>query len=115
MKSSHAVRIVTCCYCGARSTLERSKERDLVCHGCGASIQNLEGVQPILERTRKTSDSSSERKKQPIPHRAERPRQHLDKDRPARRKKGKRKKKRSMWYHVREAFDDLDDIFDIFD
>ncbi len=115
MKSSHAVRIITCCYCGARSTLKRSKERDLVCHGCGAPIQKLEGLQPILERMPKTSGAAESRKKQPIPHRAERPHQHLDKDRPSRRKKGKRRKKRSMWYHVREAFDDIDDIFDIFD
>ncbi len=115
MKPSHAMRIITCCYCGARSTLERSKERDLVCHGCGASIQKLEGLQPVLERIHKTPGDSEKRKKPSIPHHAEKPRKHLEKDRPARRKKGKRKKKRSMWYHVREAFDDLDDIFDIFD
>ena len=115
MKSSHAVRIVTCCYCGARSTLERSKNRDLVCHGCGASIQKLEDVQPMLEKMHKARNPDDRPKKQSIPHRAERPNQHLDKDRPARRKKGKYKKKRSMWYHIAEAFDDIDDIFDIFD
>ncbi|MEM9063194.1 MAG: hypothetical protein AAGD13_22260 [Pseudomonadota bacterium] len=108
MKSSHQIRLVTCCYCGARSTLERIKTSGLSCHGCGASIQKLEGVQPVLERSGK-----KHRKKPAVPHRAESEKGHLPKDRPARRKKGKRK--RSMWYHVREAFDDLDDIFDLFD
>ena len=109
MKPSHQIRLVTCCYCGARSTLERSKERDLVCNGCGASISRIEAVQPIMEKAKKKSGH----KKAATPHRAEKPREHLPKDRPARRRKGKRK--RSMWYYVREAFDDLDDIFDVFD
>ena len=103
------IRIVTCCYCGARSTLERSRDRDLVCNGCGASVNRIEAIQPSLERSKKRKTD----KKNATPHRAEKPRQHLPKDRPVRRKKGKRK--RSMWYHIREAFDDLDDIFDVFD
>ena len=113
MKSSHPVRVVTCCYCGARSTLEHSRGRNLVCHGCGASIQKLESVQPVLERSAK-----KHKKKHAVPHPAEGKRKHLPKDRPAHRKKGKRKKDkrdRGMWYHVREAFDDMDDFFDIFD
>ncbi|MEM7684881.1 MAG: hypothetical protein AAF293_08640 [Pseudomonadota bacterium] len=108
MKSSHKIRVVTCCYCGARSTLEQTRTRNLICHGCGASIQRLEGVQPVLERSEK-----KHRKKPAVPHPAESEKRHLPKDRPVRRRKGKRR--RGMWYHVREAFDDLDDIFDVFD
>lgn len=110
MKSSHLIRIVTCCYCGGRSTLEHSRGRNLICHGCGASISRIEAIQPVLERAAKPKN----RKKKPaIPHPAEGDRKHLAKDRPARRKKGKRR--RGMWYHVREAFDDLDDLDDLFD
>lgn len=108
LKSSHLIRVVTCCYCGARSTLEHGKGRKLVCHGCGAGMKRIEAIQPVLERAGK-----SKHKKPAIPHPAEGDRKHLDKDRPARRKKGKRR--RGMWYQVREAFDDIDDIFDFFD
>ena len=110
MKSSHLIRVVTCCYCGARSTLGKDRGRNLTCHGCGAGITRIEAIQPVLERAGK----SEERKKKPaVPHPAEGERRHKAKDRPARRKKGKRK--RGMWYQVREAFDDIDDLFDIFD
>lgn len=112
MKSSHPLRIVTCCYCGARSTLPaklKRKER-LVCSGCGAAIERIEAIQPVLERARRSGD----RAKPAAPHPAERPGDHLPKDRPARRRKGKRR--RSMWYNIREAFDDIEDLVDdIFD
>lgn len=108
MKSTHPIRVVTCCYCGARSTIENSAKRNLVCHGCGASIQRLESVQPVLERSAK-----KHRKKMAVPHPADSDHKRKEHDRPARRKKGKRKK--GMWYQVREAFDDFDDFFDIFD
>lgn len=113
-KASHPFRVLTCCYCGARSSLGREKTQRLVCHGCGAPIRLIETMQPTLEKRRKTRPGV----KPAIPHRAERPSDHLDKDRPARRRKGKRRK-RSVWYHVAEAFDDWDDwvedIVDIFD
>lgn len=109
-RSSHVFKILTCCYCGARSTLAGSRSGRLVCHGCGAPAENLEKIQCVLEKRRKKSDHP----KAAVPHPAERAGAHLDKDRPARRKKGKRKK-RSVWYHVAEALDDWDDIFDFFD
>lgn len=112
VKSSHPIKIVTCCYCGARSTLSGKRAQRLVCHGCGAAIRRIETFQPALERRRKTHDHA----KPATPHPAERAGQHLDKDRPARRKKGTRRR-RSVWYYVSEAIDelDLDDIFDVFD
>lgn len=103
---------MTCCYCGARSTLSGSGTQRLVCHGCGASIRKIAEVQPALERKRKKTKHA----KPACPHRAEAKHAHLDKDRPTRRRKGKRKKKdRSVWYHISEALDDWDDVFDIFD
>lgn len=109
IKASHATSITTCCYCGARSTLPAKQRIALVCHGCGAAISKIEPLNPMIERAAK----SGKHDKPAVPRRAEKPHQHLPKDRPARRKKGKRKK--GLWYHVSEAFDDLDDIFDVFD
>ena len=110
-KKTHPMKIVTCCYCGARSTLATRPGERLLCHGCGAAITKLEAFQPDIERHKK---SRKDGRKPAIPHHAERENGHLPKDRPARRKKGKRKQ-RSVWHFVGEAFDDIDDIFDIFD
>ncbi|MFK7943164.1 MAG: hypothetical protein AB8B85_09660 [Paracoccaceae bacterium] len=74
-------------------------------------MTRLEAIQADIQKHKKSSRGGP---KPAIPHRAEREHEHLAKDRPARRKKGKRKK-RSVWYHIGEAFDDLDDIFDFFD
>ncbi len=115
MKRAHPFKILTCCYCAARSSLGRGEVKRLVCHGCGAPLSRVDIVQPILERKKKKKRDGA---KPAIPHRAERPQQHLDKDRPVRRRKGKRRR-RSVWYHVAEAFDDwddwLEDIVDVFD
>jgi hypothetical protein len=104
---------MTCCYCGARSTLGKDRIERLVCHGCGAPMSKIAEIQSTLEKKRKKKKGA----KPAVPHGAERSGKHLDKDRPARRRKGKRR--RSAWYHVAEAFDDLDDWFeeitDIFD
>ena len=113
-KPSHPFRIVTCCYCGARSTLGREKPRHLVCHGCGAPVRKIETLQPQIEKLPK----SPKRKKPAVPHQAEKHGKHLDKDRPSRRKKGKRRY-RPLWSRLADAFDDFDDVFedivDIFD
>ena len=118
MKSAHPIRVLTCCYCGARSTLGREKARRLVCHGCGAPVRYIRDVQPVLERKRKAKSGGKPGCKPAIPHKADRSEGHLDKDRPARRRKGKRRR-RSVWYHVSEAFDDWDDwiedVVDFFD
>ena len=109
-KSSHPLRVISCCYCGARSTLKPEPGQRLLCHGCGAPITKLEPLQASMERKRKKRGTP----KPAIPHHAEGCGGHLAKDRPQRRKKGKRRK-RSIWYHIGEAFDDFDDILDIFD
>lgn len=121
IKPSHGYKLVTCCYCSARSTLPRKADKRLVCHGCGAPITRIEELQPSLERQRKSHTHA----KPSTPHPAEIKGEHLEKDRPSRRRKGKRKdwdrskrkkrKPRSIWHHISEAFDDLDDVFDIFD
>lgn len=107
-KSSHMLRVVTCCYCNARSTFSGDRSERLVCHGCGAPLKRIEALHPDIERRRKKGKG----KKPAMPHHAERPHEHLDKDRPARRKKGKRKK-RSFFGEILDDVFDLDDLFDI--
>lgn len=104
-----AERIATCCYCGARSTLPPSTRRErLVCHGCGAPIRVIEALAP------QAHPRMTEAKRRPaLPHPAERPGAHLPKDRPVRRKKGKARP--GFLRRMADAFDDLDDILDIFD
>lgn len=103
---------MTCCYCGARSLIGlRAARHDLVCHGCGAPILEIDLLAaPGPARPRQRGESRGP--KPAIPHPAERPRARLDKDRPVRRRKGRR---RSLWSRAAEAFDDLDDLFDLFD
>ncbi|MEM9139798.1 MAG: hypothetical protein AAGB15_08185 [Pseudomonadota bacterium] len=111
IKKSHAIKMVTCCYCGARSTLPTDRAQRLVCHGCGAAMKKIEALQPTFEKQK----SSKTHAKPAAPHPAEREGRRLkDKDRPARRKKGK-KRQVTIWHRLRDAVDDLDDVFDIFD
>jgi hypothetical protein len=109
-KHDHRLKIVTCCYCGARSTLRPEGGQRLVCHGCGAPIRRIEALAAKpMPRPGKASG-----RKPATPHPAERPGDHLAKDRPARRKKGKRKRG-GLLHRLGKTFDDLDDIFDLFD
>lgn len=110
MKASHPTRILTCCYCGARSTLPRQGRTKLVCHGCGAAIRRIESLQPVMERQPRRPDS----KRPAVPHPADRPERsggHKPHDRPARRRKGKRRK--SIWKRLEDQVEDLLDIFDL--
>jgi hypothetical protein len=119
-KPDHTLRIVTCCYCGARSTLAPEGGQRLVCHGCGAPIRRIEAVaaKPMPRA------GAARGAKPATPHPAERKAdglgdgrgEHLAKDRPVRRKKGKRKRG-GLLHRIAKTFDDLDldDIFDLFD
>ena len=107
----HPLRVITCCYCGARSTLRREGGERLVCHGCGAPVRRIEAV---LSKP-KPRPGASAGPKPATPHRAEKPGEHHWKDRPARRKKGKRKRG-GLLHRLGRALDDVEDIFDdIFD
>ena len=111
MKASHPTRVLTCCYCGARSTLPPGKARALVCHGCGAPIRRIAELQPEIERLPKRPGT----RRPAIPHPADRRHGgHSDKDRPARRRKGKRRKG-GFWYQLKRLGDEAEDLFDIFD
>ena len=102
-------RLLTCCYCGARSILPAGGgEKRLVCHGCGAPIREIERL-----RQHSRARPSGGKKKPAIPHPAERPGAHAEPDRPSRRKKGKRRK--GIGKRVSKAFDGLEDLFDLFD
>ena len=122
MKASHPTRILTCCYCGARSTLPREGHAALVCHGCGAAITKIETLQPAIERLPKRKDSG----RPATPHPADKPDGHKPHDRPARRRKGKRRKdshdayrpqkrkrRKSLWSRLEDQFEDVLDIFDL--
>ena len=109
-KRDHRLKIVTCCYCGARSTLRPEGGQRLVCHGCGAPIERIEALAPKPM----PHPGAASARKPATPHAAERPGEHLPKDRPARRKKGKRRRG-GLLHRLGKTFDDLDDIFDLFD
>lgn len=101
-------RLARCCYCGARSTLPPAGSRKaLVCHGCGAPILVIEALGPAAHRERPG------RSRPPIPHPAERRGQHLPKDRPVRRRKGKARP--GLFARLSRMFDELDDLDDILD
>jgi hypothetical protein len=106
------LRIITCCYCGARSTLGPEGGRRLVCHGCGAPIRKIEMLAPKPMPRR--GPGTDTRRKPAIPHPAEAPGHHLPKDRPVRRKKGKRRRG-GLLHRLAEGVDDLEDLFDLFD
>ena len=110
MKPSHPTRILTCCYCGARSTLPAGEARALVCHGCGAPIRRIAEIQPEIERLPRRKGA----RKPAIPHPADRHGGHRPKDRPARRRKGKRRKG-GFWYQLKRLGDEAEDLLDIFD
>ena len=110
----HGLKVVTCCYCGARSTLRAEGGQRLVCHGCGAPLSRVEALSPKASPKRKPHPGADSGPKPATPHPAERRREHHWKDRPARRKKGKRRKG-GLLHRLGKAFDDLEDIFDLFD
>lgn len=107
-------RITTCCYCGSRSILppgppSGGARRPLVCHGCGAPIRVIE----TLAAAGAQACPAARGHRPPVPHPAERPGAHQVKDRAQRRKKGKRRP--GLIARLGRAFDDLDEILDIFD
>ncbi len=104
------IRIVSCCYCGARSTLGPEGGRRLVCHGCGAPIRHIEALTPKPMPRR----GAAAGRRPATPQPAETAGHHLSKDRPARRKKGKRRRG-GLLHRLGKGFDDIDELFDLFD
>ncbi|PWE33521.1 hypothetical protein DDZ14_04845 [Maritimibacter sp. 55A14] len=93
-------KIATCCYCGQRTVLELGRERhQLQCAGCGAPITRMKplkvdsgrGVHPVKR-------GRAERRYVPNGYPREMP------PRP--------RKRRGLLYYLREAFDEIEDIFD---
>lgn len=75
-------------------------------------MTRIEALQPGLEKQKKSNAHA----RPAAPHPAERlERPKKDKDRPSRRKKGKRRQV-SIWHRLTDAVDDFDDVFDdVFD
>ncbi|MEM6973521.1 MAG: hypothetical protein AAF577_12010 [Pseudomonadota bacterium] len=107
MGTRQAERIVTCCYCGGRSILPERKIGRLVCHGCGAPISRIQR----LEAPPGQKAKGKKRRKAAIPYGADRKEHLRPKDRPLRRKKGKRRKStlERFWKEIEDAFEDIFD------
>ena len=89
-------KIGTCCYCGTRAvlSLKAGTRHELACTACGAPLHNMKQVKREAPQPRPTRFASS------VPAKT------------ARKKTEKKRKKRGWGYWVREAFDELEDLFD---
>ncbi|MEO1468672.1 MAG: hypothetical protein AAFV86_06435 [Pseudomonadota bacterium] len=120
MSTRQGERLLTCCFCSARSILPAARKdaragRPLVCHGCGAPITVIAPLAAPPGRRKRDSKA----KGAPLPHPADRQGHHRDHDRPARRKKGKRRKLgladrlERFWDKLEDAVEDvIDEVFD---
>lgn len=94
-------KIGTCCYCGTRAllSLEGTTRHELACASCGAPLHNLKQLkQPSVEAR---------------PARAMgRPKAKATVKRTKTKKVEKPRKKRGWGYWIREAIDEIEDIFD---
>jgi len=111
---THATKIATCSYCGARQTLQLTARdgHELACSSCGAPLHEMKWLKPPTSDKKKVKRSAPK----PAPHGVGLPRDdwrgHPDRyrDEPKRRKKKKRK---PLWKKAfEEAFDVIEDIFD---
>lgn len=92
-------KIGTCCYCGTRAVLTlRGRERhELTCTSCGAPLHNMKQMK-VEPKPRPAVHVPRIRKPQKV--------------KPMKRKAQKQRKRRGFGYWVREAFDELEDLFD---
>ena len=96
-------KIATCCYCGTRSVLELDSARHaLHCAACGAPITRMKAM-----RADSAATGPARRR---APSKPSGYPGHAAPDRP-RKRKG-RKKRRGMLYYLKEAFDEIEDLFD---
>ncbi len=91
-------KIATCCYCGSRAalTLRGKLQHELACASCGAPLHELKQMPVSVQQVEKSQHY-------------EIPRSHNK----YKKSKKKYKKNRKSW--GKKLFDDLDDIFDLFD
>ncbi|MDT8343158.1 MAG: hypothetical protein RQ752_01885 [Thermohalobaculum sp.] len=110
-KGQPAERIASCRSRGSRSILPATTRGErLVCHGCGAPIRVIEAMAPAAPSRARPGARHAH---PATPHPAERPGAHQPTDRPLRRRKGKARP--GLLARLGRAFDDLDDILDVFD
>ncbi|MEM6488364.1 MAG: hypothetical protein AAF677_08865 [Pseudomonadota bacterium] len=115
MSTRQGERLLICCYCGARSILPAKGARRLVCLGCGAPIRQIAPLAPGPGRKTKPGKRG---KRPAVPHAADRPDHIRNADRPARRKKGKRRKTgfTRLWDTLEDLVEDtLEEAVDLFD
>ncbi|SHG52884.1 hypothetical protein SAMN04488044_0991 [Cognatishimia maritima] len=91
-------KIATCCYCGTRAALKLKGDvqHELACGSCGAPLHEI--------------------KQMPLTSRRPEKKQHYETPVSFRKQmKSKKKYKKKKKGFLSEIFDDLDDIFEIFD
>ncbi|MEO9825124.1 MAG: hypothetical protein ABJF50_11975 [Paracoccaceae bacterium] len=105
-----STKIATCCYCGARAALSlRGKERhELACSNCGAPLHEMKNM-PVGHGGERELVRPS-----PIRSQAPKSKKHR-REQPKRRKKKKGFAQRFFEDAFEEAFDAVEDVFDIFD
>lgn len=101
-------KIATCSYCGTRSTLVFDSARhELVCPACRAPLHNMKSVKGPVEHV------APKAAQKPVkPYRPTSDTKYKASAEPWSKPKKKKKKKKSFF---KKAFDELEDIFDIFD
>lgn len=92
-----STKSATCCYCGAETVLVMSEgaRHELKCGSCGAPVSRLKSL-----KTRHVEDAYTVRgKRDRKPYQPQRP-------------KKSKKKKKGFGYYLKEAAEEIFDIFD---
>lgn len=116
-------KIATCCYCGARAalTLSGDTRHELACASCGAPLRKLKPLrvaavadQPKPSRP-KVGPTAQPSRKGSKPERTEERRSDRPRPQPTRapRRKKREKKRRGLLHRfLKEAIDEIEDLFD---
>ncbi|MBO9400726.1 hypothetical protein J7412_07850 [Shimia sp. R9_3] len=112
---AHASKIATCCYCGTRAALvlRGDARHELACSNCGAPLHDLKHlrVSAVQEAAPRSKDKGEKRLKAKSPDYAAYNAKSASKP-PKNKKRPKRKKKSTVGWFLKEAFDVIEDIFD---
>ncbi|MDA5556171.1 hypothetical protein [Shimia sp. MMG029] len=120
---AHASKIATCCYCGTRAALvlRGDTRHELSCANCGAPLHDLKHLrvappaqQALAHRPKSKDKRDKPRKSKPVSYAAYggSPEKAADKKSEKYKKRPAKKKKSTMRWFLKEAFDVIEDIFD---
>lgn len=95
-------KILTCCYCGARSVFAPGRQARLACETCGAPLKDQK-ARPV-PRSKPVKPERIGAAAVPV---------KVKPEKPLKQSKKKKKRKKSLFSKVlSEAFDVIEDIFD---